>query len=403
MGTTLTGTTPANTYDSLIKVTDNGPLSGTAKFLSDGLGNDSVLALSTTAVGIGTNTPNVEAGYGTLTLNGTTGAILDIKAAGVDVLRMYGTATQSMVRTTTATPLLLGTNDLECMRITSAGDVQFGDGNNFNPVIQYTGSGRVAASPAYSFRGDLDTGMFNPNLSNTIAFATAASERMRIDSLGNVGIGTSAPTVPLDVVGATSLEQFRVGNTTGGTDFGITVIENDAVVFNSAEGATPRDLVIQLGGTERARFTASGLTFNGDTTANNALSDYETGTWTMGVSFGGASVGVVATSSLGTYTKIGRQVTVNGYLGLTSKGSSTGSAAMTGLPFTIADSASTYTAGSFRISNISFASQYQGFGDPNTTIVRLEEVNDSTGVVTPLTDTDFANNGNIMISLTYFV
>jgi hypothetical protein len=41
MGTTLTGTTPQDTYDSLIKVTDNGPLSGTLKALSDGLGNDS--------------------------------------------------------------------------------------------------------------------------------------------------------------------------------------------------------------------------------------------------------------------------------------------------------------------------------------------------------------------------
>ena len=51
MGTTLTGTTPQDTYDSLIKVTDNGPLSGTAKYLSDGLGNDSVLALSTSKVG----------------------------------------------------------------------------------------------------------------------------------------------------------------------------------------------------------------------------------------------------------------------------------------------------------------------------------------------------------------
>jgi hypothetical protein len=60
MGTTLTGTTPQDTYDSLIKVTDNGPLSGTAKYLSDGLGNDSALALSTTAVGIGTNTPTRE-------------------------------------------------------------------------------------------------------------------------------------------------------------------------------------------------------------------------------------------------------------------------------------------------------------------------------------------------------
>ena len=54
MGTSLTGTKPKDTYDSLIKVTDNGPLSGTMKTLTDGLGNDSVLALSTTAAGIGT-------------------------------------------------------------------------------------------------------------------------------------------------------------------------------------------------------------------------------------------------------------------------------------------------------------------------------------------------------------
>ena len=52
MGTTLTGTTPQDTYDSLIKVTDNGPLSGTLKALSDGLGNDSTLSLSTTAASI---------------------------------------------------------------------------------------------------------------------------------------------------------------------------------------------------------------------------------------------------------------------------------------------------------------------------------------------------------------
>jgi hypothetical protein len=57
MGTTLTGATPQDTYDSLIKVTDNGPLSATAKLLSDGLGNDSALALSTTLVGVGFATP----------------------------------------------------------------------------------------------------------------------------------------------------------------------------------------------------------------------------------------------------------------------------------------------------------------------------------------------------------
>jgi hypothetical protein len=61
MGTTLTGTTIQDTYDGLIKVTDNGPLSATAKLLTDGLGNDSALSLSTTAVGVGITTPTARA------------------------------------------------------------------------------------------------------------------------------------------------------------------------------------------------------------------------------------------------------------------------------------------------------------------------------------------------------
>ncbi|HAY89749.1 MAG TPA: hypothetical protein DCY51_09925, partial [Bacteroidetes bacterium] len=83
----------------------------------------------------------------------------------------------------------IGTTD-PGYKLDVTGDARFGDGNNFNPLIQYAGSGRVAASPGYSFVGDLDTGMFNPNLGNTLAFATGAVERMRITADGNVGIGT---------------------------------------------------------------------------------------------------------------------------------------------------------------------------------------------------------------------
>jgi hypothetical protein len=52
MGTSLSGLTPADTYQSLIKVGDNSALSATLKTLSDGAGNDSPLKLSTTAVQI---------------------------------------------------------------------------------------------------------------------------------------------------------------------------------------------------------------------------------------------------------------------------------------------------------------------------------------------------------------
>lgn len=57
MGSTLLNTAIKDTYEGLIKTSDTSTVSGTAKYLSDGAGNDSALSVSTTAVGIGNATP----------------------------------------------------------------------------------------------------------------------------------------------------------------------------------------------------------------------------------------------------------------------------------------------------------------------------------------------------------
>lgn len=57
-----------------------------------------------------------------------------------------------------------------------------------------------AAAPSITNIGDLNTGMFFP-AADTIAFAEGGVESMRINSSGNVGIGTSAPDIRLDVTG----------------------------------------------------------------------------------------------------------------------------------------------------------------------------------------------------------
>ncbi len=59
MGTTLTGKRVQNTYDSLLKLSDNDNLTGVAKIVGDGLGNNSPIYLSTTQIGIGV-TPSYE-------------------------------------------------------------------------------------------------------------------------------------------------------------------------------------------------------------------------------------------------------------------------------------------------------------------------------------------------------
>jgi hypothetical protein len=353
MGTTLTGTTPQDTYDSLIKVTDNGPLSGTAKYLSDGLGNDSVLALSTDNIGIGTTSPSTK-----LHVNG-------------------GNTTVSGV----SYPALILDSDASAVNFT-----------------------------VYSASSNDYLGISNGTI-NLAVFKTS----------GNVGIGTSAPLAKLQTTTAGSAANevgLRLNNPNGnvaptGVDIvlqtGYTTGVDGAAVIRGGRNTAGTDSYITFqtnsgsGLAEVGRWLPTGgLTFNGDTAAANALDDYEEGTWTMGVSFGGASVGVTTSSNTGTYTKIGRQVTVNGVLVLTSKGSSTGAVLITGLPFTIANSYLNYSTVTVRLENISFANQFQAYGGIGSTVIALDEITEA-GVNGELTNSDFADNSTVMVSLTYFV
>jgi len=84
------------------------------------------------------------------------------------------------------------------MRIDSDGNLRVGVGNTFEPVMQFTNSGRVEGNPGFTFNGDLDTGMFNPSIQGTIAFSNNGSESMRIDSSGNLLVGKTNNTLSND-------------------------------------------------------------------------------------------------------------------------------------------------------------------------------------------------------------
>jgi hypothetical protein len=128
----------------------------------------------------------------------------------------------------------------------------------------------------------------------------------------------------------------------------------------------------------------------------NTLDDYEEGTWTAGISFGGAAVGVTYAGQAGTYIKIGRKITCVVHLVLTSKGSSNGNAAVTGLPFSVTGNVAAFVAHQL---NIAFVDTLYGFA--NSTVITLEETTNA-GARSSITDADMTNTAEAMFNVTYF-
>ena len=191
--------------------------------------------------------------------------------------------------------------------------------------------------------------------------------------------------------------RIGVGNADSPTEvaqFNSTGIVGDGSQLTGLPGPTGID---NVGGVARA---TSGLLFNADTAADNTLDDYEEGTFTPTMLFGGASVGVVYNQQLGFYTKVGDIVHCIIRMVLTNKGSSTGSATIGGLPFVNKNTAGNYPTASMRLSSVSFADVPCAYIDINSTSLSLNETTNA-GVVTTLTNANWANNSNTMFSITY--
>jgi hypothetical protein len=79
---------------------------------------------------------------------------------------------------------------------------------------------------AYGFISNTNTGMWSPS-SDAIAFSTAGSERLRVTSAGNFGIGTNNPVTRLHVAGTGSGPTLRLENQTASTGKTYEIISGD--------------------------------------------------------------------------------------------------------------------------------------------------------------------------------
>lgn len=153
------------------------------------------------------------------------------------------------------------------------------------------------------------------------AVSAGAAVTGNLTTTGNISTGNNGMVFILDSAGQTSGRIVTDSSAANALEIG-------ADPNNQASGSYT---AFRVDNTERMRITPDGLTFNGDTAAANALSDYEEGTWTPALS---GVTGNFNTSTNQIYTKVGRIVTLRGYIYSASSISNTGAAwRISGLPF----------------------------------------------------------------------
>jgi hypothetical protein len=206
MGISLTGLTPATTYDALIKVGDNGPITSALKVLSDGLGTNLPMEASTTGVNF-TGTAQV----GGVGIANTTqvAAKQDTLVSGTNIKTINGAS-------------VLGSGNIVTPNVSGvSGAIQFSDGSAF-------------ASDAANFFWDdtnnrLGVGTNTPTTALHIV-KTGTGATIRLSNIGSSGS---------DIIGGNN---FRIVNTTSGaalsTDGFWQSINNQIGINTNAQAAT---------------------------------------------------------------------------------------------------------------------------------------------------------------------
>ena len=205
-----------------------------------------------------------------------------------------------------------------------------------------------------------------------------AVDDVTIEGHASVGVNAVDATRALTVAGSTddsSASGLVVYNSSLASKFSV---RNDGYITAAGD--------IQVGGS----------LYVGGAAAANALDDYEEGTWTPTLRFGGSTTGISYSSQLGRYTKIGDTVHVQVFIALSSKGSASGSADISGLPFG-------QKSGGFHCFGINVFNWASGTNYPagqvnqNESVVQIKQL----GTDTSFTNSAFSNTTGLRMSFMY--
>ena len=217
-------------------------------------------------------------------------------------------------------------------------------------------------------------------------------------SWGKVGLTThvsGALPVANGGTNASSASITAFNNITGYSASGATGTTSTNLVFSAVPtfGTT-----IGVGGATAAA-SGAGITFPATQSASsdaNTLDDYEEGTFTPTLTYSGTNTPAY-NAQVGRYTKIGRMVQIQIYIGWNENGS-TGNVTIGALPFTSVTSNARAIPSIFSFGLLLVTVSVTGFVTSNATTIYLA-LNDNTATALSATNTD--NDQDMYVTVTY--
>ena len=161
-------------------------------------------------------------------------------------------------------------------------------------------------------------------------------------SWGKIGLTTHISGVLPVANGGTNASSASItafNNITGYSASGATGTTTTNLVFSTSPSITTPTLVgdVTLSTGNLVVSSGKGIDFSATpgTGTSELFSDYEEGTWTPSITFGGGNVGATYSSQVGRYTRIGNRLFFDARVTFSATGSSTGTAQLIGVPFGI--------------------------------------------------------------------
>ena len=288
----------------------------------------------------------------------------------------------------------------------SSGDVEGAFGGAISFGLGQTGRSAIAAVQNSSDEDNAGLAFFT-HPSNT--GAADAEEKMRLTSDGHLMIGTTSTTGI-----SASGDDIIIGSIGDSTVRGLTFATTAqgsirwADAGDNAMGRIQYDngtdvMAFMTSNAQRIRLDSDGLKFGSDTSAANALDDYEEGDWTPAFKAANNSNNSTTEVVDARYTKIGRKVFVCAYIKLTAHASGTtgGLAHITGLPFTNMSEYSAISVGYFA-NFVANQILVTGTVQPSSNYIVLRH---TTSAAANTTNMDYDNNlqpnSGLIFSVTY--